>query len=126
MQILEAASKLQEAGWVYAMEASFIEVYNETLRDLLAESRNPRDAGKVLDQNAIKHAADGAQGHVTVRLLCTPGCCATGCRVVFACTGACCGTGCKVCLHVLVPLLVVGCWLFPYSIGQVWQVRFCR
>ena len=61
-QILEAASKLGDSGWEYAMEASFIEVYNETLRDLLAEGRNPRDAGKVLDNNAIKHMADGAPG----------------------------------------------------------------
>lgn len=59
LQILEAANKLGEAGWEYAMEASFIEVYNETLRDLLAEGRSPRDAGKVLDNNAIKHMADG-------------------------------------------------------------------
>ena len=58
-QILEAASKLEESGWQYSMEASFIEVYNETLRDLLAEGRNPRDAGKVLDNNAIKHLPDG-------------------------------------------------------------------
>lgn len=41
------------------MEASFIEVYNESLRDLLGEGRNPREPGKVLDNNAIKHMADG-------------------------------------------------------------------
>ncbi len=59
LQILEAASKLGNCGWEYAMEASFIEVYNETLRDLLGEGRNPREPGKVLDNNAIKHMADG-------------------------------------------------------------------
>ena len=59
LQILEAASKLESSGWEYAMEASFIEVYNETLRDLLGEGRNPREPGKVLDNNAIKHMADG-------------------------------------------------------------------
>jgi hypothetical protein len=59
LQILEAASKLGNSGWEYAMEASFIEVYNESLRDLLGEGRNPREPGKVLDNNAIKHMADG-------------------------------------------------------------------
>ena len=59
LQILEAASKLGKSGWEYAMEASFIEVYNESLRDLLGEGRNPREPGKVLDNNAIKHMADG-------------------------------------------------------------------
>ncbi|DBA96427.1 TPA: Nucleolar protein 58, variant 2 [Trebouxia sp. C0004] len=61
LKILEAASKLGNSGWEYAMEASFIEVYNETLRDLLGEGRNPREPGKVLDNNAIKHMADGSQ-----------------------------------------------------------------
>ena len=59
LQILEAVSKLGNSGWEYAMEASFIEVYNESLRDLLGEGRNPREPGKVLDNNAIKHMADG-------------------------------------------------------------------
>ena len=75
LQILEAASKLGDSGWEYAMEASFIEVYNETLRDLLAEGRNPRDAGKVLDNNAIKHMADGAPlplPHTPLPLFCSP------------------------------------------------------
>lgn len=66
LQILDAADKLRGAGWEYAMEASFIEVYNETLRDLLAVSKNPRDTGRVLDQNAIKHAADGKLACVTI------------------------------------------------------------
>lgn len=79
---MEAANKLQQAGWEYAMEASFIEVYNETLRDLLAESRNPRDAGKVLDQNAIKHAADGEPNHMLASE-CHQACCKWTARVCF-------------------------------------------
>lgn len=45
------------------MEASFIEIYNNTLRDLLADG-----AGRVLDQNAIKHDPHG--GHTTVAGAC--------------------------------------------------------
>lgn len=57
---MEQVEVLKEQGWEYKMEASFIEVYNETLRDLLAEvtPRN-RDAGRIIDQNAIKHNSAG-------------------------------------------------------------------
>jgi len=48
-QIFASAERLAEKGWEYSMEAQFLEIYNETIRDLLA-----KDAGeaKKLD---IKH-----------------------------------------------------------------------
>ena len=57
-QILDEVERLREQGWQYVLEASFVEVYNETLKDLLAEGRG-RDAGKITDQNAIKHGIAG-------------------------------------------------------------------
>lgn len=37
-QIYETAKGLEEKGWTYKMEGSFIEVYNETLNDLLGKA----------------------------------------------------------------------------------------
>jgi kinesin family protein C1 len=37
-QIFDTAEKLKEKGWVYTMEAQYLEIYNETLRDLLSDS----------------------------------------------------------------------------------------
>ena len=37
-----------------------MEVYNETLRDLLAAGNTKRDGAKLLDSSAIKHDAAGA------------------------------------------------------------------
>lgn len=65
LQILNEVCKLSEQDWQYKLEASFIEVYNNTLRDLLAEGAGVRpDAGRILDNNAIKH--DSAGGHTVV------------------------------------------------------------
>lgn len=66
--ILAAAARLGAAGWEFRMEATFIEVYNEALRDLLAEpDRGPGATGgaRVLDSAAIKHDPDA---HTQVRL----------------------------------------------------------
>lgn len=35
-QIFETTCLLKEKGWTFSMEASYLEIYNETLRDLLA------------------------------------------------------------------------------------------
>ena len=56
-QILEAVDGLQQQGWEYRLEASYVEVYNETLRDLLAAGNTKRDGAKLLDASAIKHDA---------------------------------------------------------------------
>ena len=37
-QIYDTAKKLEEKGWTYKMEGSFIEVYNEILNDLLGKA----------------------------------------------------------------------------------------
>jgi kinesin family member C1 len=51
LQIFAYSSKLSlERGWKFSFEASYLEIYNETLRDLIDDSNKPLD---------IKHAANG-------------------------------------------------------------------
>ena len=59
MQILETVDVLRQQGWQYNLEASYIEVYNETLRDLLASGNTRRDGPRLLDASAIKHDPAG-------------------------------------------------------------------
>ncbi|KAH9866515.1 hypothetical protein J1614_008205 [Plenodomus biglobosus] len=67
-QIWEEAQRLQDKGWRYTMEGSFIEVYNETYNDLLGRSedfdKNKVDVklqkdGKTYLENAVSVMLDG-------------------------------------------------------------------
>lgn len=60
-KILATVARLREQGWEYSLEASYIEVYNEQLRDLLAEGRG---AGRITEANAIQHQPNG--GHTVI------------------------------------------------------------
>lgn len=52
-QIFTTAEGLKDKGWCYEMEVTYLEIYNETLRDLLCS------ASKQEDKYEIKHDAKG-------------------------------------------------------------------
>lgn len=58
-QIWDEAQRLQEKGWRYSMEGSFIEVYNETYNDLLGRSED-------LDKKKIEVRHDPAKKQTNI------------------------------------------------------------
>ncbi|KAF8414066.1 hypothetical protein HHK36_002065 [Tetracentron sinense] len=64
-QIFQTSQSLLPQGWKYKMQASMLEIYNETIRDLLSTNRSGgsdllrTDNGVVGKQYAIKHDANG-------------------------------------------------------------------
>ncbi|XP_052208620.1 kinesin-like protein KIN-14N isoform X2 [Diospyros lotus] len=63
-QIFQTRQSLQPQGWKYEMQVSMLEIYNETIRDLLATNRSCSDVSRAENgaagkQYAIKHDANG-------------------------------------------------------------------
>ncbi|XVF27786.1 hypothetical protein REPUB_Repub14bG0138900 [Reevesia pubescens] len=64
-QIFQSSQSLQAQGWKYKMQASMLEIYNETIRDLLSTNRSigsdPTRPESVVSgkQYTIKHDANG-------------------------------------------------------------------
>lgn len=61
--ILEHAARLGAAGWQFALEATYVEIYNENVRDLLGHEASGK-AGRNLESACIKHHAGS---HTEVR-----------------------------------------------------------
>ncbi|XP_038685654.1 kinesin-like protein KIN-14N [Tripterygium wilfordii] len=60
-QIFQTKQALETQGWKYDMQVSMLEIYNETIRDLLSTNRDASriENGTAGKQYAIKHDADG-------------------------------------------------------------------
>ncbi|XP_076912753.1 kinesin-like protein KIN-14N isoform X1 [Bidens hawaiensis] len=59
-QIFEARQKLKEQGWKYEMQVSMLEIYNETIRDLLSSNKScSTESSANKQQYAIKHDPNG-------------------------------------------------------------------
>ncbi|CAI0468074.1 unnamed protein product [Linum tenue] len=65
-QIFQASQVLMSQGWKYKMQASMLEIYNETIRDLLSPNRSSscESSNAPGKQYNIKHDANG-NTHVT-------------------------------------------------------------
>ncbi|KAB5560515.1 hypothetical protein DKX38_005472 [Salix brachista] len=64
-QIFQTSQSLIAQGWKYKMQASMLEIYNETIRDLLSTNKsNGAENGAPGKQYTIKHDANG-NAHVT-------------------------------------------------------------
>ncbi|KAL0000964.1 hypothetical protein SO802_014745 [Lithocarpus litseifolius] len=59
-QIFQTRQALKAQGWRYEMQVSMLEIYNETIRDLLSTNRSSStDNGVAGKQYAIKHDGNG-------------------------------------------------------------------
>ncbi|XP_054779492.1 kinesin-like protein KIN-14C [Prosopis cineraria] len=65
-QIFQATQALKDQGWKYKMQASILEIYNETIRDLLSSNRpsgidqtRKENGAHGKQQYTIKHDANG-------------------------------------------------------------------
>jgi len=58
-QILEQAKKLQSQKWSFALSASYLEIYNEELKDLLVSISKKQSSGGKENKLSIKRSREG-------------------------------------------------------------------
>ncbi|CAI8617556.1 unnamed protein product [Vicia faba] len=58
-QIFQTKQSQQPQGWKYEMQVSMLEIYNETVRDLMSTNRSSSENGTPGKQYTIKHDASG-------------------------------------------------------------------
>ncbi|KAJ2853068.1 kinesin-like nuclear fusion protein, partial [Coemansia erecta] len=67
-QIYETTSSLKERGWEYVMEGQFVEIYNETLQDLLAPAaRSAGSQQNASDKQTKLEIYQDSDGHTRVK-----------------------------------------------------------
>jgi len=54
-KILEESARLNGSGWDYTLEAAFLEVYNETIRDLLGDGAENQNMPIKLNEKGVPH-----------------------------------------------------------------------
>ncbi|KAG0307023.1 kinesin-like nuclear fusion protein, partial [Dissophora globulifera] len=60
LQIYENAKALEPKGWVYSMEGQYVEIYNETINDLLGnEGLDANNNGSNSKKHEIRHGPNG-------------------------------------------------------------------
>lgn len=68
MQVFETAEVLKEKGWTYEFEAIFLEIYNETIRDLLGDKDDLKHEIKMAtDKSNSVHVTNLTTVHVKSR-----------------------------------------------------------
>ncbi|KAF9433546.1 kinesin-like nuclear fusion protein [Entomortierella beljakovae] len=69
MQIYENAKALESKGWVYTMEGQYVEIYNETINDLLGN-----DGLETNKKHEIRHGSNGKTTitDITTEILTSP------------------------------------------------------
>ncbi|KAJ1895768.1 kinesin-like nuclear fusion protein, partial [Kickxella alabastrina] len=68
-QIYDNTNKLAERGWEYALEGQFLEIYNETLQDLLVPAGHGAQQGG--DRQAKLEIYQDSEGHTRVKNITT-------------------------------------------------------
>ena len=71
-KLLESAEAMRAQGWEWDLSASFLEIYNEQIRDLLREAEGSRTPGKVVKAPDHKIQHDKAWGSTVTNMTSEP------------------------------------------------------